>query len=262
MAEPPPIPVRYVILLELLRSGPHRASDLVEPTELTLQGVSYNLKQLAGEGLVAFEGEDAREARITEEGIEALHDHFLGLKAFVDLALSEMLPIEECVALAQQALQEGDEVGLFMEDGRLVARQEESPSMGHARTEAAPGELVVVSGLSGVVDLAPGSIDVVQLPPPRSLPGPDALLALLEDAVPDWDVLAVAGLEAEVLVERADLDPDREPIPFAAQHVARSAASVGLDVLVVAAFDASRSLVDGLREQGEFEVTVHELPAD
>lgn len=267
MSEDPPIPVRYVILLELLREGPLRASDLVEPTDLTLQGVSYNLKQLQADGLVSSEGEDERAARITEEGIEALHDHFLGLKAFVDHALGEMMHVEECVALADEALEPGDQVGLFMEDGRLVARAEDSPSTGRIRKGGPAGDLVTVSGLSGVVDLEPGTIDLVRLPPPASLPEPDQLADAVASLDTDWVLVATAGLEADVLADRAGLEATEGPVRFAAEHVARQAAQVGLDVLVVAAWEDARRLADALREgegaRGEpLTVRVHDVGSD
>ncbi len=250
MAEPP-IPVRYVILLELVRSGPLRASELVDPTGLTLQGVSYNLKQLAGDGLVSFETADTRQVRITQEGIEALHDHFLGLKAFVDVALSDMLPIEECVALAGQALEAGQEVGLFMEAGQLVARSTDSPSQGTVGSEAQAGELVVVSGLSGVVDLAPGTIHLVALPPPDTLPTPTELTRWVAEQELEADVLVLSGLEAEVLGEQAGLEELEGPIRFGAAHAARHAASLGLDVLLLASRETAETLVDQLEDRSE-----------
>ncbi len=263
MAEPP-IPARYAILLELLRDGPSRASDLVEPTDLTLQGVSYHLKQLASEGLVAIEEEDRR-ARLTQEGIEALHDHFQGLKAFVDLALSEMLHVEECVALADEPVEEGDEVGLFMVDGRLVARQEASPSSGRVRVPGGAGDLVVVSGLSGVVDLAPGRVDVVRLPRASRLPEASALADLVESTVPGWDVLGLAGLEAEVMAERCGLDEAGEVVRFGTGPAARNAAQVGLDVLVIASQETIRSVLEALEDgagdpSASASVHVHDLP--
>ncbi len=264
MTEDPPIPARYKILLELLREGPLRASDLVEPTDLTLQGVSYNLDKLQEEGLVRFE-EGGRSARITEEGIQALHEHFLGLKAFVDYALGEMLHVEECVAVADQAVEPGDEVGLFMEQGRLVARQEESPSMGRVRKGGDRGEIVTVGGLSGVVDLDPGRVDIVRLPPPAGLPSPKRL-ASLDVFAEDPPVLVTSGLEARTLVDEAGLQAEHGPVPFAAEHVARSAAQVGLDVVVVASWEDARRLTDALREgegvHGEaLPVRVHEVSA-
>lgn len=261
MPEDPPIPARYKILLELVREGPLRASDLVDPTDLTLQGVSYNLSNLEEEGLIAFEGDDRR-ARITEEGIEALHDHFLGLKAFVDYALDEMMPVEECVALADEALEAGDEVGLFMEEGRLVARREDSPSSGRVRGDAEPGEPVTVTGLTGVVDLEPGRVDVVALPAGADPePGDLRALEVVEEPIA---VLVTAGLEAALLVEAAELAAQRGPVDLAPEHVARSAAQRGLDVLLVAGWEEATRLADALREgegvHGEpLTVRVHEL---
>lgn len=247
MPESPPIPVRFVILLELVKRGPLRASDLTDPTDLTLQGVAYNLDQLADEGLVAFEGKDSRAARITSEGVQALHEHFVGLKAFVDHALGEMMHIEECVALAGEALEPGDEVGLFMEEGRLVAREADSPSTGRVRKGGSTGDLVTVGDLTGVVDLEPGVVDVVRLPPPSSLPEPSSLEAAAQGLEGEADVLVTCGLEAEVLTDRAGLDAETGPIPFSAEANARSAAQRGLDVLLVAAWEDARRLIEDLR---------------
>jgi len=260
--EDPPIPVRFVILLELLKRGPLRASDLTEPTDLTIQGVSYNIEQLVDEGLVAFDEEDSRAARITSEGVQALHEHFVGLKAFVDRALGEMMHIEECVALADDELEPGDDVGLFMEEGRLVARPAESPSAGTVRKGGQPGELVTVGELTGVVDLEPGAIDLVRLPPPASLPDAKALRETVDAIDRDAQVLVTSGLEAEVLADRAGLadDVDVGPVPVAAEESARSAAQRGLDVLLVAAWEDARRLSEALAggEEG-IAVDVHSV---
>ncbi|MDX1610967.1 MAG: MarR family transcriptional regulator [Candidatus Thermoplasmatota archaeon] len=259
----PPIPTRYAILLELLRSAPLRASDLTEATGLTVQGVSYHLKQMEGDGLVAFEGEDRR-ARLTPAGVEELHDHFQGLKAFVDYALSQMLPVETCVALAGEDLRAGQEVGLFMEAGRLVARAEASPSTGRVRHEVEADHPVVVEGLSGLVDLEPGDVHLVRLPPPDRLPSPQALGALVADRVPTWEVLVLAGLEAELLAERSGLSQGKETVRFAPAQSARAAAQVGLDVLLIASREHAAEVAAALRrEAGETarpnRVVEHEL---
>lgn len=243
----PPIPARYAILLELLRGGPLRASDLTEATELTVQGVSYHLKQLESQGHIAFQGEDRR-AQLTPAGLQALHEHFRGLKAFVDLALSEMFDVEACVALAAEDLSEGQEVGLFMEDGQLVARGQGSPSQGRVSVGGAAGDPVVVAGLSGLVDLAPGTVHLVELPPPASLPGPEAVTELVEQEALTWDLLALSGLEAEVLAKRAGLTQDGEVTRFAAARAARSAAQVGLDVLLVASEETLEGVDAVLRD--------------
>ena len=263
VAEDPPIPVRFVILLELVKRGPLRASDLTEPTDLTIQGVSYNLEQLADEGLVAFDDDDSRAVRITSEGVQSLHEHFVGLKAFVDRALGEMMHIEECVAVADERLAPGDDVGLFMEEGRLVARQADSPSTGTVRKGGQPGELVTVGGLTGVVDLDPGHVDLLRLPPPASLPGPRAVQEAFQAIEADPDVLVTSGVEAEVLTERAGLEAPQGPIAFAAEEVARSAAQRGLDVVLVAAWEDARRLGEALRggEEGPT-VDVHSVDAD
>lgn len=260
---PPPISLRFAVLLELLRSGPLRATDLTTPTDITVQGVSYHLKQLESEGLVTFE-DDGRRAKLTPAGIEALHDHFLGLKAFVDLALTEMLPVEECVALAAEPIAQGAVVGLFMENGRLTARKDHSPSSGRARAAAREGELVVVTGLTGVVELHPGTVHVVTLPPAATLPPPSALADQVQRAGIRYHVLAAAGLEAELYAERAYLTRLHPLNAHAGAHVARSAAQRGLDALLVVSNENVNGILQVLRDTSAaagpaVEIKVHEM---
>jgi predicted transcriptional regulator len=263
--EDPPIPVRFVILLELVKRGPLRASDLTEPTDLTIQGVSYNIEQLVDEGLAVYDDED-RAVRVTSEGVQALHEHFVGLKAFVDRALGEMMHIEECVALADEPLEPGDEVGLFMEAGQLHARSADSPSTGTVRKGGQPGELVTVGELTGVVDLDRGRVDLVRLPPPASLPEPTAVRETVDAIEEPGDVLVTSGLEAEVLAEQAGLAEaaDVGPIPFAAEEAARSAVQRGRDVLLVAAWEDARRLSEALTsgtDEEAVDVEVHSVEA-
>jgi predicted transcriptional regulator len=265
VTDDPPIPVRYVILLELVKRGPLRASEMVDETGLTLQGVSYNLDQLAEDDLVAFEGENSKAARITNEGVEALHGHFVGLKAFVDLALEEMMHVETCVAIAETDLEPGDEVGLFMQEGRLVARREASSSEGRVRKGAEAGDIVTVTDLTGVVDLDPGTIHLVRLPPPVSLPDAKTLAGFVDEHVPAFEEVACSGLEADLFVDRAGLAADRDPIPYAPGEVALAAARSGLDVLLVAAWEDARQLEQTIDREtsadGEPTLTTHRVPS-
>lgn len=263
MPEDPPIPVRFVILLELLKRGPLRASDLTEPTDLTIQGVSYNIEQLVDEGYLAYDDEDERAARITSEGVQALHEHFVGLKAFVDRALGEMMHIEKCIAIADEPLESGDEVGLFMEEGRLVARQEDSPSTGTVHQGGDAGALVTVGELTGVVDLEPGSVALVRLPPPASLPDAKAVRETVDGIETTPDVLVTSGLEAEVLADRAGIEAPIGPIPLAPEEATRSAAQRGLDVLLVAAWEDARRLSEALTGGEEaLDIEIHSVDTD
>jgi len=259
----PPISTRYAILLDLLRSGPQRPKDLVGATELTLQGVAYQLKQLEAEGLVSSDA-DGRRLRLTPAGVDALHRHFLGLKAFVDLALTELMPVERCVALAAEDLGAGATVGLFMEEGRLVARMRVSPSEGRTASAANEGDLVIVRELTGVVDLQPATVHVVRLPAADRLPPAGKLASFVHRHVGHVQLLVTAGLEAERLVLAAELSPE-SVVRFAPAAVARHAAQLGVTVLVVASSETFDEVHRELSEpptptQGALEIRVHDLP--
>src|SRR5439155_299767 len=67
--------------------------------------------------------------------------------------------IETTAAMAGNTIRNGNQVGLFMEGGMLVAfAGRSSPSSGVAVHDATKGELVAVRSLEGIVALRPGRI--------------------------------------------------------------------------------------------------------
>ncbi|MFW5918508.1 MAG: Crp/Fnr family transcriptional regulator, partial [Haloferacaceae archaeon] len=116
---------------------------------------------------------------------------------------------------------------------------------GVATTDAAAGEVVGVTGFEGVIELDPGEVTILQVPPIRS--EESAPLESIRAAVADADIVTAAGVEAVGTLRAIDHDPGTY---FAAGEVAVDAASRGLDVVVVTTTDAVGRVTDALRDSG------------
>ncbi|MGQ0798473.1 MAG: hypothetical protein ACT4OI_11545, partial [Methanobacteriota archaeon] len=153
---------RLLFLYEVTANRHTRLRTIAEALDMTVQGASDYAHDLERDGLLStVEGE----YRATKKGVGFLQGRFRELRAFVDRAGRTMAVVETTAAVAGSAIRPGDRVGLFMEDGFLVAHaRRASPSTGIALHGASEGEDVAVRDLNGIVALRPGRIVVARLP--------------------------------------------------------------------------------------------------
>lgn len=217
---------RLLILAELEREPGATLSDVAAHLDVTVQAVSAYAKELVADGLLAEGGPQ----RVTSKGLQVLHEGVRQMRSAVDAVATPLAVIRVASAIAATKIKEGERVGLVMQDGELHAKARlRSASMGRALRDAEPGDEVVVGDLTGLVELAPGSIHVVAVPSPMEggiarvdLP---RLRALLKEAS-RVDKVAALGTGARVLAARfgaIDLD-------YAAARAAFNAAERGLAV--------------------------------
>jgi predicted transcriptional regulator len=151
-----------LILLEVIKDPNVKLKKIAEKLDITVQGASEYLRRMKKEGMIQDIG---REHRATKKGIEFLHSNFSELKKFVELRISELNIIDVCAAIAKTPIKEGDEIGLFMENGTLTAYSGKgSKSKGTALSDAEIDEDVAIRDLDGMVSLSPGKMHVVRLP--------------------------------------------------------------------------------------------------
>ena len=157
---------RLLFLYEVLANRHTRLRTIAERLDMTVQGASDYLKGLEADGfLTVVDGE----YRATKRGIEFLLSRVRELRFFVEQAGRTMAFVETTAALAGATIRGGDHVGLFMEDGHLVAYPNRaSPSRGIADRDAAKAEDLAVRELDGIVALHPGKITIARVPPARS----------------------------------------------------------------------------------------------
>ena len=151
-----------VLFLHEVTANRHtRLRTIAERLGMTVQGAADYAHRLEADGLlVVTEGE----YRPTKKGIQYLQVRLRELRSFVDQAGRSMAFVETTEALAGSSVRRGDRLGLFMEDGYLVAYPgRPSTSSGVAGEDAAKGDRVPVRALEGIVELRAGRVTVVRI---------------------------------------------------------------------------------------------------
>jgi predicted transcriptional regulator len=242
---------RLLILAELERRPGTTLSDVAAALGVTVQAVSAHAKDLSALGWLRIEDSDYR---ATPKGLQSLHEGVRHLRDAVGALAAPLDVIQLTSAIAASAIQAGDQVGLFMEDGDLAARPvKDAPSRGRARNAAKTGEEVIVGDLQGMVKLDPGRLAIVSLPGPAEggiaaidRDGLRKLLARRAPATPGnhghgrghGALMGAHGTGARVLARwLAKEGHGRLDFEFAADRAAFNAAERGLDVLLLVTRD-------------------------
>lgn len=176
-----------LFLYDCATTEPRQLRPVASRLGLTVQAVSHSFRQLRDRGLV--EVRDGR-YRPTVDGVAWLHGSLSRLADDVRDRLARLHVIRSTRAVALGPVPAGGPVSLELRDGLLCARPGGGgPSRGRAVDAARSGELVEVTGLEGIVPIAPATITVrtldetdlsdPQLPRRLSsvLPAPDATVA-------------------------------------------------------------------------------------
>ncbi len=238
---------RFRILVEIADRQPAVSQgEIADAVGVTSQAVSEYIRELVDDGLVEKEGRSRY--RVTKEGVDWLLSEATDVRRFADHVTEDILgSVQEDAAIAADTIEEGERVTLTVEDGLLHATPGESgPATGVATTDAEGDEDVGVTGFEGIIDLDPGDVTVLQIPPVRSGGSRAVEHDALETRCSEVDIVAAAGVEAVVALRSADVDIDTQ---FAAGEVAVDAAGRGLDVLVASTTDNVGRVTDALRDE-------------
>ncbi len=234
---------RLLFLYEVIANRHTRLRTIAERLDMTVQGASDYLKGLKADGmLTVVDGE----YRATKKGIEFLLSRVRELRAFVEQAGRTMAFVETTAALAATSIRRGDRVGLFMEEGHLVAYPNRaSPSSGMADGDAAKGEDVAVRELDGIVTLHPGRITIARVPSTRSggskAINPAAAKKILRRS--RGSILGAMDVTGLVAARSLGLRPR---IEFAVLPGALEAAQRGVDVLLLVPEDRATEAVQAI----------------
>lgn len=241
--------VTRLLVLRAFRERPRTTfREIGAELDVTVQAVSTYVHGLAEDGLL--EDRDGGFA-VTPSGLAALTEGLARLKRAVDEAYTPLAVVDLASAIAGNRIAPGDEVGLFMEAGDLVARAgAESASRGRAVTAAERGEEVIVRDLAGVVDLKPGRLVVLKVPSPveggsRRVPARRVRAALAREGL-DAARVGAFGTGARALARRAGLAVDFD---FAGVEASFNAAELGLDVALFVSRDLLQDALQVLDER-------------
>jgi putative transcriptional regulator len=237
---------KFRVLVEIADRQPAvNQGEIADAVGVTSQAVSEYIRALVAEGFVDKEARSRY--RVTNEGVDWLFHQAGDVRRFADHVTEDVLgSMQEDAALAAAEIETGETVSLSIEAGLLCASPGAAgPATGVATTDAVAGEVVGVTGVTGIIDLDPGTVTVFQVPPIRS-DHPEDSTALAEAAA-DADLVVAAGVEAVATLRLSNHEAD---VTFAAGEVAAEAAGRGLDVVVVATTDLAGRVTDALRDAG------------
>jgi putative transcriptional regulator len=236
----------FRVLVEIADRQPAvNQAEIAAAVGVTAQAVSEYIGDLVEQGYV--EKEARSRYRVTNEGVDWLFQQAGDVRRFAEHVTEDVLgSVQEDAAIASGQLTAGDAVSLSIDTGLLRAEPgAHGPATGIATTDATAGEVVGVTGFEGVIEMQPGSVVVVQVPPVRNglAADPEVLASICDDV----DRVVAAGVEAVELARHAELDLETQ---FAPGAVAADAAGRGVDVAVITTTDAAGRITDALREAG------------
>jgi putative transcriptional regulator len=222
---------KMLILLEIVNARPRALQSISSKLGITVQGTSDYVRGMTEEGLVK---KISGEYRATKNGVDMLESRMFELKEFVDSSIRQLEIIDTCGAIAGNDIRKDEEVGLFMEEGILVAySRRESPSKGFAMTDSRKGEDLAVKDPSGMVALRPGRITVLQIPSLQdggthkiSLPNAKKVFKDVE-----FNKMAIMDVVSRALTNALDIEPDFDFAPLPSSF---EAAQKGMDVVIIA----------------------------
>ncbi len=239
--------MRFQILAEIAEHQPAVSQgEIADALDVTTQAVSDHLKDLVGSGHVNRGGRGRYE--VTKEGVDWLLSRAEALEAYLGYVTEDVLgSVDLETAIATGPIEEGQRVGLRMDDGLLRASPEPDGAVATAvaMTGADTGEDVGVADWAGVMDYAVGEVAVVVVPTVRAGGSERVDRAALEDRLADSDLVVAAGTEAVAALARLDREPD---VTFGTPAAVQEAAARGLGVVLVTVETRVAEHTDRLRE--------------
>ncbi len=226
---------RFLILYHSALERPTKLSDLSGPLDMTEQGVSNYISEMEEQGLLDATG---KRYHPTPKGMELVREVLTKLNSFVDEANRRMDLIKFCTAIADQPIDTGDELGLYMSGGFLRAGHKKRSSTGVALNSVKAGEPVSVGRLRGITDMEVGTIYMLKAGINSSAHDVKVKIASVE-----YDLLAVTGEAQYGLVRSLGLEPE---IIYASRDASVNAAERGLNTLLVISDKEAESMADHL----------------
>lgn len=240
---------RFQILTEIAKQQPHlRQKDIALKLGITIQAVSENIKGLTDEGFVEIR-EDSARYHITKRGIEKLKKEASDLRKYAD-EVSETMNTYKSIwpAIAHTDLKKGENVWLKMKEGTLFAVNEETSAYAKALHDAQKGEDVALIKLNGIIELKSGDVTIIKLPIINKGGSRTSDLRRIQDICDKgFDRIGIMGTVSRAVIDKLGITADFE---FATPYATVAAAKRGLNILVFAVGDMTKSITRKLDDEG------------
>lgn len=218
---------KTLILLEILK-GARKLREIADAIGVSVQAVSEYLREMVEESLVS------RDLRITIAGVEYLEQTIKSIEIFLRDATRRLNMIRVIDAIADEDIEAGEEVGLFMRNGRVMAHRRKEDSIGIAINSAKKGEDVGVTSMKGIIRIDRGKIKICVLPSIADGGSRKVNIDRLRETIKDCEMYVVYGSTAIATCNKIGIN---NFIEFASSYVCVDCALKGINVALLVSKD-------------------------
>jgi len=237
---------KFQILVEVAANQPDiQQRDIAERLDLSPQAVSDYVRELVKDGWLISEGRS--KYRVTREGVDWMLKGLREWRDYSDAVQSAIASVSVSAAVADCDVSEGQEVGLLMRDGLLLATDDlEAEAKGVAVSSARKGEDVGVSNITGIVPLEVGRVTVLRIPGIQGGGSRRTDFNRLKKMVKDKQLVGAIGIEALIALRKAGVEPK---CFYGVREAVVEAARSGISPAVVCVDDDTSALLRMLEEK-------------
>ncbi|MFO7991418.1 MAG: hypothetical protein R6U61_03870 [Thermoplasmata archaeon] len=246
---------KFLILYYSSLNKPNKLAEIAREYDMTEQGVSNYISEMVSDGLMDKSGDYYHP---TPDGMEFVRDILSELSAFLDDAVRSIEIISNCTAIADEDIEKGERVGLYMKNGFLHASKAESSSMGKALQGVKKGQPLQVGGLHGITEMELGTIFLIKSDVTGKI---DDVRENLEKQLQNisFDLVGVTGEGQYGILKEAGIEPD---IVFSPIESAINAAERGLDVVLITSESSREKAVERIRTQNKGREKEYQISCD
>lgn len=238
---------KFQILVEIAAHQPDvMQREIADKIGITPQAVSEYIKDLVSEGLLYSDGRVRY--RVTKKGVEWVLERAKELKKYARFVMEDIVShVSVATAIAEEKLDKGQMVSLWMENGLLYAGAGRGDVTGVTMSEAEEGEDVGVTDLKGMIRLPEVSITVCKVPRVERGGSRSVDYEMLKKYAAGVPYIAALGVEALISLRKIKVKPD---ILFGAKESVVEAAFHGISSLVVSVDEEVPALLNRLESEG------------
>ena len=237
---------RFQILVEIAASGPSiQQKSIAVKLGVTPQAISDYIHQLVKEDMIVSTGRS--HYQVGTKGVNWMLKVLRELRSYTSLVEQAVTNITVCAAIAECDINQGQAVGLKMNNGLLFATsQTNGGARGTAVSSVRRGEDVDVANIEGLVELTRGRVTILQVPVIQRGGSRQVDLELLQAQITNHEQIGAIGIEALVSLRRIDIEPR---YLYGVTEAAIEAARCGLSFTIVCTDDAIPGLIKRLQEE-------------
>lgn len=238
----------FQILSEIVRKQPRiKQKEIAGVLGITVQGVSEHIRNLLKKEYIKSRGRG--EYIITDKGMQALKIWISEFKNYLNNVNQDLYRYKDIwPAIADEDLEEGDKVYLYMKKGFICASKTiESEATAKVFDGGKKGEDIAIHEIKGFIDIPKGKVIILKIPPKVKGGSKNVNYDLIKGILNENKdaVIATMGTVGNVVTQKLGLHPD---IKFAVSEGIVAACNRGCDVIALITGKMTEKVVKSLNK--------------